>query len=119
MAYEFSKDHDTIILSVSNLGMIIGALIAVGGLMGIVDVFIDVRDVVTTAVILAGIQHFLRMVAGLLLIPAIRSFREVATTQGSDIKRLTGSMNGMGQAFSLITRIFLISLILDIAILFV
>ncbi len=115
MSYEFSADHNKTMISVSTLALVLASLFIIGGIAGFIDALVDVRgDKLGTYAIVQLIQGILQFGIGVLIIPAVLSFRNVATTEGSDIKNLMEGLKKMGKTFYLLALMLMITIVLGI-----
>ena len=118
MAFEFGRNQEKVIVSVSTLGIIVGGLIMLSAMIGLLDTLFDRRGTVDLVFTLVLFQHVLRIFAGVYMILPLSSIQEVATSEGRDIDILVDGMSSIGTSFVKAAFLFGATILLDIVILF-
>ncbi len=116
MSYEFSKDDELIINSISMKGIYIAAIISI---ISVVDIFyIFTASEFKPEYWVYFVQGLLQIGVGIAFLLPFNNFRKVVTTSGNDVEEILAGMEKMTLGFKLISLFILLVFLLGFVTIF-
>ena len=112
--YEFSEEHGRVIERVGGKVLILGILMALGGVVGIAIDIARIGTVPTLTSVASTIQSALFLVVGGVLLRPSDNLKRVATTKGKDITELMTALRELNWGTKAVIIVLLVMLILEV-----